>query len=230
MTTRLVIFPNNTADDQPDVALADAKHITNFPLKHLPSGVQVSNLFRILDRESMSAQNNAINSVSCYRAANVRPFFACDNVGNCATGYTESLPQFIMRHIALSVCFADFYHLFVGKYRHAMSDSLLMSLAILAVSVCAIISLCSSKKMIWIATKRGVAFMADEQTVWNWAVRQLVSNAMGSKHFAIIGLIFPISLDGRSLPQPTIIWPALIDVRPETFGKWGFETFGVMTR
>lgn len=77
-----------------------------------------------------------------------------------------------------SMIHANHNNLFICKFRTMICLSFSLIIAMLSISVQYIVSLGSNKEVLWIATRRGIAFVEYVKIIGNWANVKLVCNSM----------------------------------------------------
>lgn len=120
----------------------------------------------------------------------------------------------------LGIELARFNNLFFGEFRVRVVRP--AQLAFLCHFVCHIVCASAQKMMSRIAARGIVAFMASNQAIGNWAMRQFVSDTMRQE-----GLTATANMDSSiahaicaALPFPAIIGAKYLHARPESIGDW----------
>lgn len=81
-----------------------------------------------------------------------------------------------------------------------------------------VVGVSSPENMVRITARAVIAFVARLITLWQFAVCQLVTDAMSVNHVSIAPNR-PVSILFVSNPLPAIVWGALANIRPEPFFK-----------
>lgn len=230
MSNVSILSPDNVANNQAYITLANAILLAYLALEHFTRGIQATNFSGIVHRELVTAQHLSIHPATCDGAVYVCPFIAADDVGDRAASHTIFLPKLIMGCAALCITLTNLAHLGFGQNMSTVLFALYVTFATFLYHVLCIVFGRPREEMGRIAAKWRVASMTAQHFIGNWAIGQFIGDSMRRKHLAIITLKLPVTLHRRGLPQPAIIGAAFIDMRPEAFSEWNFQTFGVMTR
>lgn len=90
-----------------------------------------------------------------------------------------------------------------------------------------VVQLCAKEKMIGVAAGSEVTLVQHVQACWDWSMSQSISKAM-SFDMGVSETQGTIPTAFSRKPRPTLIWPALVNLRPETllqrFSR--IDTFG----
>lgn len=93
-----------------------------------------------------------------------------------------------------------------------------------------VVLVCAQKQMGRIYTFSIVASMANKHTLWNWAACQLIGKPVSASRPGFgngeVTIPLPVYV---ARPAPTLVGPAFINVRPETF-FWRWPVFWKLTR
>lgn len=145
------------------------------------------------------------------------PYLALDNQVHIARCGAEPSTYLGLSH-ALCGEGANFKHLRFGEL--GLSSLFAARLSALLHLVLHVVVICTKKQMVRVDTSAHVATMADEHAVRDGAVMHYPRKAMGAFFGAVptADLNNPITMTVATCPQPTAI--GLLDMRPETFGKW----------
>lgn len=159
----------------------------------------------------------------------MRPSFSSKKRPHGALSYAILFGKRVASFLAVSVKRAGFQSRRVGQLGHWMALSTRNMGAPLLSAIFRIVFVGSEKQMRGITTRRIVAMMTDDQSLWNRTIEKLPTKSVRPNVSALQAKT-PISTTNHaSLPRPAIIRRLLVNFRPKAFFNYfrSLAPFGI---